>query len=142
MISEEQLRKDNMTGKNHEGLRFNSPVKFLTASSVIGDRVENSKGEHLGTIKDVMLDITGARVEYYIMEYGGFLGFWGKLFAIPVSALRLSPKDKVFIVEWNKQDLEQAPGFNKKHWPETNKHYEDATIYWGGFMGPNTGHDV
>jgi hypothetical protein len=36
--------------------------------------------------------------------------------------------------------LENAPGFDKDHWPKTNSHeFENASRYWGGFMGANTG---
>jgi hypothetical protein len=35
---------DNRTGTNHEGANANRPVQRLTATSIIGDSVENMKG--------------------------------------------------------------------------------------------------
>ena len=40
--------KDNLSGKNHEGAHPNSPLKFLTASSIIGDKVFNPQGGTTG----------------------------------------------------------------------------------------------
>lgn len=138
MINEKIINRENMTGENHEGRHPNN-ARFLTASSVIGDKVENPKGENLGYIKDVMLDIQYGKIEYVVMEFGGFFGLGEKLFAIPFSALKLNPPKQSFIVNWDKETVEKAPGFDKNHWPETNKHFEDVNTYWGSFMGPNTG---
>lgn len=139
MISEQELIKENLTGKNHEGIHPNA-AQFLTASSVIGDRIENTQGKYLGDIKDVMLDIKYGKIEYIVMKFGGFLGIGKKLFAIPFNTLRLNAKKQIFIVNWDKEILKKAPGFNKNHWPETNKRYLDhVNLYWGSFMGVNTG---
>lgn len=133
------FEKDNSTGKNHEGANVNWPVRFLTASSIIGDQIENSKGEELGKIKDVMLNVHSGKVEYVVIEFGGFMGFGEKLFAIPFQALKLEPGKRKFLLDQEKSYLEKAPGFDKNHWPETNSHhYTDVDSYWGGFMGVNT----
>jgi sporulation protein YlmC with PRC-barrel domain len=142
MISEEKLIQENMTGRNHEGARPNFPVRFLTASSVIGDEVENKSGEKLGHIKDIMLDIHHGGIEYVVLEFKEGILSKKKMFAIPFHALRLNPKKRMFIVDWSKEILEKAPGFDKHHWPETNKHYEDVNHYWGFYMGANAGHDT
>jgi sporulation protein YlmC with PRC-barrel domain len=134
------LESDNMTGENHTGKFPNKPVKFLTASSVVGDKIYNHLDEDLGDIKEIMLDIEKGSIEYVVLEYGGFLGMGGKFFAIPFKALEIDTKRHAFILRQSKATLEQAPGFDKDHWPETNDHtYSDSSAYWGGFMGPNTG---
>jgi sporulation protein YlmC with PRC-barrel domain len=132
------IEKDNITGQNHGGPNANRPLRFLTASSVIGDEIENSMGESLGKIKDIMLNIHSGEIEYIVLEHGsGFLGMGEKLFAIPFSALKVNPKSQDFILNVESDFLEKAPGFNKRHWPETNGHYADVNTYWGDFMGVN-----
>jgi sporulation protein YlmC with PRC-barrel domain len=133
------LEKENATGHNQLGANANRPVHLLTASSIIGDKVENRKGESIGKISDIMLDTHNGNIEYFVIEFGGFLGFGEKLFAIPFSALKLNAKKEDFVLNVDKEFLEAAPGFDKDHWPETNSHYFDVNTYWGGFMGPNTG---
>lgn len=129
---------DNLSGKNHAGAHPNSPVKFLTATSIIGDDVLNPKGEHLGTIKDIMIDLAAGKIEYVVVEFGGFLGMGEKYFALPYPLLKLDSKEQAFILDQPKEVLEKAPGFDKEHWPETNTHLFDTNAYWGGFMGVNT----
>ena len=133
------LETENATGKNQLGANANRPVHVLTATSIIGDKVENKEGEDIGKIKDIMLNIKEGRIQYLIIEFGGFLGFGEKLFAIPFSALKLNVKNEDFVLDVEKHFLETAPGFNPEHWPETNSHYFDVNTYWGSFIGSSTG---
>jgi len=130
---------DNLTGKNHEGAHPNSPLRYLTATSIIGDKVENPAGEHLGHIKDIMIDLDNGKIEYVVIEMGGFLGIGEKFFAIPYSLLKVDSKKAIFILNQSRDVLKNAPGFDKEHWPETNTHLFDSGYYWGSFMGANTG---
>ena len=140
-VQENELEKDNMTGENHTGKRANKPVQFLTASSIIGDKIYNHLDEDLGEIKEIMLDIDNGSIEYVVLEYGGFLGMGSKFFAIPFKALSIDTNRHAFVLNQSKEVLEKAPGFDKDHWPETNVHssYSSSDTYWGGFMGSNTG---
>jgi sporulation protein YlmC with PRC-barrel domain len=133
------LEKENQTGHNQLGPNANRPVHLLTATSIIGDKVENKKGEHIGKIKNIMLNVIDGEIEYLVIEFGGFLGLGEKLFAVPFSALTLNTKEKDFVLDVDKEFLKNAPGFDKDHWPETNKHYYEVNTHWGDFMGPNVG---
>lgn len=92
-------------------------TKVLSATTVINDSVKNSAGEDLGTIEDVMLDVDNGRISYAVLSFGGFLGVGDKLFAIPWSALDLNTEEKCFYLNVNKEQLENAPGFDKDDWP-------------------------
>jgi len=133
------LEKENATGQNQQGANANRPVHVLTASSIIGDNVVDKHGEKMGKIKDIMLNTKEGRIQYLIIEFGGFMGFGEKLFAIPFAAVKLDAKNVDFVLDIEKEFLEKAPGFDQNHWPETNGHYFDVNTYWGSFMGPNTG---
>ncbi len=124
---------DNRTGRNLEGPDANRPLERLTATSIIGDKVENPQGEDLGTIDNLMINIRTGRVEYAVVEYGSFLGIGGKLFAIPFDELRVKGDRHVFVVNRDKDYLRMSPGFDKNHWPDTNDHtyYGDVDSYWG-----------
>lgn len=130
---------DNQTGKNHSGAHPNSPIRFLTATSIIGDKIVNLQDESLGSIKDIMIDVQRGKIEYVVIELGGFLGLGEKFFAIPFYLLTLSAKNQNFVLNQHKETLEKAPGFDKDHWPETNTHiFDQSNSYWGDFMGANT----
>ena len=68
-VLDKTYEADNRTGLNHEGAAANTPVSRLTARSIIGDAVVNRKGENLGVIDDLMLDIHSGRVEYVVTLY-------------------------------------------------------------------------
>ncbi len=81
--------------------------------------VRNPRGEDLGTIKDVMIDINEGCIAYAALSFGGVMGFGDKLFAIPWEALQYNPSDDTFTLDVTKERLENAPGFDKNHWPTT-----------------------
>lgn len=139
-MDDKDYEVDNATGINHEGPRANSPVRRLTASSIIGDKIESPQGENLGKIDNLMINLQDGRVEYAVLEKGAFLGIGGKLFAIPFSELQLDPVKEVFILRRNKEYLDNIPGFDKGHWPDTNAHtyFNDVNTYWGTSQTPNT----
>jgi sporulation protein YlmC with PRC-barrel domain len=122
------IEKENLTGVNLDGKNANRPLKFLTATSLIGDKVHNDKDEHMGTIEDIMIDITNGKIEYVVIKFGGFLTINEKYFAIPFGLLTVNPAKKAFILNQSKERLEKAPGFDMSHWPETNFHAEET--YW------------
>ena len=127
---EQRLEKDNLTGENQGELLPNQKGRYLTASSVIGDRVLNDAEEHLGEIKDIMLDLENGKIDYFIIEFGGFLGMGVKYFAIPLRLLKLDAPNKRFIFKQSRELLENAPGFDMDHWPDTNLHFDEVYSYW------------
>lgn len=122
MTIREKYEADNRTRVNHEGPRANVPVQRLTATSIIGDTVEDPEGTVLGKITDIMISLAQGYVEYAVMESGAFLGMGGKLFAIPFTALQLNPVKRAFILDRDTEEIKKLPGFDKAHWPDTNEH--------------------
>lgn len=125
------LESENLTGVNREGVRPNSPLKYLAATSIIGDKVYNEQDEHMGKIADIMIDITAGKIAYVVIEFGGFLTIGEKYFAIPFRLLRVDPVKKALIFNQPREVLEKAPGFDMNHWPGTNLHGEET--YWDFF---------
>lgn len=113
-------------------------MSMLSAGTMNGTSIKNPKGESLGDIKDLMIDLHSGRVAYAVIEFGGLFGIGSKLFAVPLSALRQDAKDKCFVLNATKESLENAAGFDKDHWPDfadrswqeaVHKHY-DRPPYW------------
>jgi len=112
--------------------------RVLAASTLTGDRVRNGAGEDLGKIEQIMIDIPSGRVAYAVLSFGGFMGIGDKLFAVPWSAMRVDQGEHQFVLEVDRQALENAPGFDKDSWPDMadpafgtniNQHY-GRTPYW------------
>jgi sporulation protein YlmC with PRC-barrel domain len=122
------LPTENLTGVTEGTDHPNLPLQYLTASSIIGDEVYNKADEFLGKINDVMIDVQTGKIEYYIVEFGGFLGLGEKYFSVPFRLLQINSGKRLFVFDQPKEVLENAPGFDKDHWPKTNLHqYYD---YW------------
>jgi sporulation protein YlmC with PRC-barrel domain len=94
-------------------------MAILSTSSLSGDNVVNLNGEDLGTVKDFMVDTDNGRVVYAVLSFGGFLGMGDKLFAVPLEALRVDLENKRFILDADKDKLENAPGFDDDTWPQS-----------------------
>lgn len=91
----------------------------LSASTLEGNDVVNAAGEDLGSIEEIMLDVRNGRIAYAVLSFGGFLGIGDKLFAIPWDALTLDTERKRFVLNMDRETLENAPGFDKDNWPQT-----------------------
>lgn len=96
---------------------MNNPT-VLSSSSITSDNVRNSAGEDLGSIKDLMIDLTSGEVRFAVMSFGGFLGMGDKLFAVPFDALTVDDETHSFVLDADKAKLENAPGFDKDNWPD------------------------
>lgn len=112
--------------------------RVMSAATLAGDRVRNAAGEDLGKIEEIMLDVPTGRVAYAVLSFGGFLGIGDKLFAIPWRALTLNERDHEFILDVDKQRLENAPGFNKDNWPDMASEEFGTRIsgYWSVSSSP------
>lgn len=137
-VEETTYKADNATGINHEGPTANTPVERLTATSILGDRVESTQGEDLGKIDNLMINLGSGEIEYAVVEFGSFLGIGGKLFAVPFKELRVDAERRIFVLSRDKEYLRQSPGFDKDHWPDTNDHsyFDNVKMYYGSYLPP------
>lgn len=107
----------------------NSMRTAFAASKLIGDPVVNPRGENLGKIEDLVIDPKTSRIDYAVLSFGGFLGMGDKLFAVPLEAMKLSPEERRFILDVDKERLKNAPGFDKDHWPDTSDRAFGTKVY-------------
>ncbi len=91
---------------------------LMGAGTLMHEDVYNRKGEKLGDIKEFMLDMNTGKVAYAVLSFGGILGMGDKLFAVPFQAMTLDTVDKRFILDASKDQLKNAPGFDKDDWPD------------------------
>jgi sporulation protein YlmC with PRC-barrel domain len=108
------------------------------ASALYGNKVVNRKEETLGSISEILLDVSCGRIAYVLLASGGFMGVGERLFAIPWNALRPDMDRKCFVLDAERSDFANAPSFDKDHWPnvpdaqwheELHRYYR-ARPYW------------
>ena len=100
--------------RNHDG----PGPALMGADTLIGDDVYNHSDEELGDIKEIMLDMRTGQIAYAVLSFGGILGMGDKLFAVPWERLTLDPVNKRFLLNVEKNQLKDAPGFDKNNWPD------------------------
>jgi sporulation protein YlmC with PRC-barrel domain len=114
--------------------------RMMRSSTIVGSAVRNLKGDDLGKIHELVLDIVTGRIAYAVLAYGGFLGMGDKLFAIPWEALMKRSDERQFLLDLDENTLKTAPGFDKDHYPASADanwlsnvytHY-GYTPYWSG----------
>jgi sporulation protein YlmC with PRC-barrel domain len=104
-----------------EGPRINA---FMT-KKIIGSKVINLKGETLGKIDDLVVDIDTGRIVYAVLDSGGFLGIGEKLFPVPWGSLAALPSEGIFFLNQSKEQMAKAPSFNRKNLPNM------GDVRWG-----------
>jgi hypothetical protein len=109
-------KNSTLTGvtKNGEG----PGPRLMGADTLIGNSVVNAADEDLGEIKEIMLNVASGHVSYAVLSFGAFLGMGGKLFAVPWNALTLDTVNKRFVLNVDKDYLQDAPGFDPDCWPD------------------------
>jgi hypothetical protein len=94
----------------------------MDSAKIIGCKIENPKGENLGKIESLMLDLSEGRILYAVLSFGGFLGMGDKLFPVPVDALSFRTDEKGAlercILDVDKETLKNAPGYDKNELPD------------------------
>jgi sporulation protein YlmC with PRC-barrel domain len=110
----------------------------MSAATLTSDSVVNTMGENLGKIEDIMIHMDSGRIAYAVLSFGGFLGLGDKLFAIPWEALTIDEDKKHFILDIDKEKLENAPGFDKDNWPDMADADFGSRIYtYYGYENPS-----
>lgn len=115
-------------------------TRILSASTISGTIVKNLKGEDIGKIQDLMVDLKTKSISYAVLSFGGFLGIGDKYYAVPVEALDFLLKDEGWEIniDISKEHLENAPGFDKDHWPtEASEDFIQSVYDHYGYKRPD-----
>ena len=125
--------KGDIGSKPAEGEQMNA----FMVDKIIGSKVINLKGETLGKIEDLVVDIDTGRIVYAILDFGGFLGIGSKLFPVPWESLAALPSEGIFFLNQSKEGIEKAPAFEKKNLPDMGDMRWGANVfkYYGAPAG-------
>jgi sporulation protein YlmC with PRC-barrel domain len=94
------------------------------SADIIGLPVKNKKGEDLGKINDLVVDMKTGEVRYAALSFGGFAGLGSKLFAVPFGSMTFmlgepnKANSRHFVFDVTKEQLDRAPGFESSNWPK------------------------
>jgi hypothetical protein len=99
--------------------------------------VINLKGETLGKIENLVVDVDTGRIVYAVLESGGFLDIGDKLFPVPWGSLAALPSEGIFFLNQSKEQMEKAPAFDKNKLPNMGdmRWGADVLKYYGAPYG-------
>jgi sporulation protein YlmC with PRC-barrel domain len=115
----------DIAGKTAEGHRINA----FMVEKIIGSKVINLKGETIGKIENLVVDIDTGRIVYAVLESGGFWGVGDKLFPVPWKSLAALPSEGIFFLNQSKEQMEKAPAFDKKNLPNMGDMRWGANVF-------------
>ena len=94
-----------------------------TCDKIADMDVIDVRGEKLGSISDIMIDLESGRILYAVMSFGGL--FNKKMFAIPWQAFSVENRESYYeeghennlVLNIPKEKFDESEGFDRDNWP-------------------------
>jgi sporulation protein YlmC with PRC-barrel domain len=111
--------------------------ELMGAVTLVGAHVRNAAGEHLGVVKELMVDVKSGAIAFVLLSAGRFLEPGEKLLPVPWSALGLDAAGGALLLAVSKERLAGAPAFDTDHWPDmADRGWAAAVAAWYGTAAP------
>jgi sporulation protein YlmC with PRC-barrel domain len=117
-----------------------------SASELIGKDVVNVKGEDVGELEDLVINMNAQQVHYAVLEVDPGLFASEKLYSLPLRAFmfrrdkddRTDLKTDKLVVNLGKADIAKLRGFDRNRWPDLNDptYRVDIDRYFVGVFPP------
>jgi hypothetical protein len=112
---------------------------LIESDRVEGTAVYDPQGNHLGSIKRMMIEKIGGKVAYAVMSFGGFLGMGEDEHTIPWNKLDYDTSLGGYRTDITEEQLRGAPAFSRDRnydWLDRQREqdlhdYYRAPYYWG-----------
>lgn len=123
-------RFDNMD--EHRRVPIDETSRLIASDKVEGTRVYSRRGDRLGHIRNVMIDKRSGKVEYAVMDFGGFLGIGRRHHPLPWAVLRYDERMNGYLVDIDERELDRAPSYRTGEEPDWDRGYgEHVYNYYG-----------
>ena len=106
-----------------EGIATDETARLIASNKVEGTAVYDRQGERLGAVYNFMVDKFTGQVAYAVMSFGGFLGIGESYHPLPWKALTYDRRLGGYVVDVDKDRLEQAPRYGADEDPFADPDY-------------------
>jgi sporulation protein YlmC with PRC-barrel domain len=103
--------------------------RVARVTTLLGLNVRNRQRENLGEIEDFMIDVREGYVAYVLLGTGGIWGVGERVRAVPWTAMRIEPVERVVVLDVDKEKLHNAPPLEAGVWEETASRKWLAGVY-------------
>ena len=106
---------------------------LIASDKVEGTAVYNRQREHMGTVKNFMVNKRSGQVAYAVMSFGGFLGMGESYHPLPWKVLTYDTGMGGYVVDLTRQQLEGAPSYTSSDMPDwsTPTYGRQVSDYYG-----------
>jgi hypothetical protein len=121
-----------MDERRSSAVPFAQSQRATSAAELIGSDVYGPNNESVGEIEDIIIG-SGNQPGYAVISFGGFLGLGEEQVAVPLSAIRLSADDYLFVT-FDRARLEAAPKIRRgsDDWLTDNEWRTQNDAYYTG----------
>lgn len=109
---------------------------LIASDRVEGTAVYNRQGDRLGKISNFMVDKKSGQVRYAVLSFGGFLGMGHDHYPLPWSMLTYDVAQGGYVVDLDKQLLDNAPRYTADHRPDYDEGYGRNVYQYYGLIYP------
>jgi sporulation protein YlmC with PRC-barrel domain len=104
-----------------ENMNLSGAERGMPVSALVGSNIINREGDALGRLHDIMVDIELGKIQYVVIEFGGFMGLNQRYFALAFDALTVAKEHRnAFIINETKESVKRFISFDKEHLPTAN----------------------
>jgi len=107
---------------------------LISSGKVEGTAVFATDGEKIGAIDHLMIGKRSGRVEYAVMNFGGFLGIGESHHPLPWDALDYDTSRGGYVVAIDKDRLKQGPSYGREQQPAYDRDYGQTVYGYYGFI--------
>ena len=127
-----------VTGTTHPNLRRSVARSVVGADELLGLDITDSRGERVGELWDIMLDLRTGRVAYGIVALARAPRWSERLIAVPWNAMHMDAQGDGFRIEALREWIERAPSMRPellsnlrdREWAVLIHAYFGAKPYW------------
>jgi sporulation protein YlmC with PRC-barrel domain len=116
----QQNQRDN--DRPQAGQGQDAEGKTVRASELIGKPIENSQGERVGQIEDLVIEADTGAVAYAAVTYEELPEARNQMFAVPFMAFEAkhdpNTHECTLVLDVTQQQLQRAEGFDANNWPD------------------------
>jgi sporulation protein YlmC with PRC-barrel domain len=91
---------------------------LIKSSTIKGETILNAQKEKVGKADDIVLETHSGKVPFVVVSFGGFLGINDTLVPLPWDMFQVGSDGKLFAGNITKDELKNAPRFQKNDWAE------------------------
>lgn len=95
-------------------------ARSFRASKLIGMDVNSRAGKDIGDIKELVIDVSAAKVHYAVLAFDPSWVSREKLYAFPLTAFRMTGDKDELILDVDKPMVERMKNFDEKRWGSLN----------------------